>query len=65
MVKLDDKTVVWTLNPTTGMGTINVATGAYAPPALPAAGPPPTGYVEVHATVDDPAVSDIAIVHLT
>ena len=63
---LTSDAVTWTLEPPTGMGTID-AGGLYTPPPAPAAGATkPTGTVVVRATsVEDKTLSDTAHVTLT
>jgi hypothetical protein len=58
--------VDWTLDPVSGMGTID-ANGLYTPPPMPAAGvAKPTGSVVVRATgKDDKTLTDTATVTLT
>lgn len=65
-VGLTNTDVTWTLEPATGMGTID-AQGVYTPPPKPAAGgpPAPTGVVVVKATSkEDRTVDDIEVIKL-
>lgn len=66
VLRLANTGVAWSLEPPTGMGTID-ANGLYTPPQAPAAGAPkPTGTVAVRATsVEDKTLTDVATVTLT
>jgi hypothetical protein len=63
---LADESVAWSLDPPTGMGTID-AGGLYTPPPVPAAGAPKlTGIIVVRATsTADKSLSDTAHITLT
>lgn len=56
--------VIWSLDPASGMGTID-ANGIYLPPAKPHSGTPPTGAVVVKATsIEDQTVSASTIINI-
>lgn len=62
---LTNKEVNWSLDPPTGMGTIDAKTGVYTPPPKPAQGQGPTGHVTVKAaSAEDATISDTAVIKL-
>ena len=63
-VGLTKTDVVWSLEPPTGMGSID-SQGVYTPPPKPATGTPPTGVVVVKATSKEtPTVDDIEVIKI-
>ena len=61
---LTDTTVIWSLEPPTGRGTIDQS-GNYTPPEKPASGDKPTGRAVIRVTSkEDPAVSDTEVITL-
>jgi len=62
---LTNKDVNWSLDPPTGLGTIDAKTGVYTPPPRPDQGQGPTGRVTVKAaSAEDATISDTAVVKL-
>jgi hypothetical protein len=64
LIGFTDTTVVWSIEPPTGLGTID-QNGTYTPPPIPAQGAKPTGTVVITVTSkQDPAISDKEVINL-
>jgi hypothetical protein len=64
IVGLTDTTVLWSIDPPAGLGSIDQI-GTYTPPVIPASGVKPTGKVVIKATsTQDPTISDLEVIDL-